>query len=154
MARKKNEEKTANGYWVRYNAVPTSVVQSVVTMINRKATFGQDGALRTDGLPFQAQLDLLSTMDKVYMHLLVKRAVELADGLPADTSWMDDIVMDPSIIDTFPSVDFNNTRHQELLFLRYVALSSDELENLMNRVVGDDEEEEAADVEKSAPDKA
>lgn len=116
--------------------IPENISQSMVTQIFNKTQLDSNGAIRAN-LSSREQIEVASTLLNFNTGLIFSGKVRLADGLPEDNSWLDEIVMNPVILDSHKNIDLNNPLHLEKLYLRYFAFSSSEdFELLSNKLIG------------------
>lgn len=116
--------------------IPESISQSMVTQIFNKTQMDNKGNIRGN-LSSREQIEVAGALLNFNTGLIFSGKVRLADGLPENEDWLDEIIMNPVILESHKGINLDNESHLEKLYLRYFAFSSTEdFELLSTKLLG------------------
>ena len=115
----------STGVLVRFNDIPNTIAQEIVTSIFEDTQLKADGTIR-ENLSQTEQLALASAMMDLNSALISAGGVELVSDLPNSEDWLDKHLLNPVVMRKHPRLDLTKHTHIVFLYLRYEAFNTEE----------------------------
>ena len=122
---------TANGTRLLYhkNRIPAAKIQEYLTTIFLKTNLDEKGQVKEGST--KEQLETVQRFLNLIKSIATYRVFELFDGLPEDDSWILPLQLAPLETDS-QRFDFSNPKHLEILYVQNYALSTEDLEAVVD----------------------